>query len=441
MKIGIYVQSCYAKANYKQESFNIRLFAGIEVVADTLRRGGHETGYCSEHNVDKFDVVLVTITAQCDWFSFIAERERWPVGKYKVVVGGAGMLNVRPFLPWFDVCVWGRAENIICGVVRNIDSCHLLGGCVAESKKFNPNEKYKINQADGVYPHEIGIGGHTKKEQVWQETGIGCKRKCKFCAYTWHRKNIVTKQSYSNDGLDVEFTMLDLDMSNNDWCKKSIRSIGLDGVSEKLRLMVNKPISNELLHEFIRKKAKYGNGEQVKFFNVVGYPGESEDDYLELLSCLKRADDSLGGVGKMSCLFGFSPFRAMPATPAALWPMSKRDFRKQSISKFLKKPTMPGNVFFQGKSIWAVEWMGTDSLSGVMVDAIALRGTEEDIDNVGKISRTKKFWSASAKSKKATIENCFDVDALFSEYALEKYPVRYLESYVENKKIMKKQNA
>ncbi len=437
MKIGIYVQSHYAKANYKQESFNIRLFAGVEVVADALRRGGHDIRYCSEYNVNKFDIILISITAQCDWFSYISERERWPGGSYKVIVGGAGCLNIRPFLKWFDVCVWGRGEDIICNVVDNIDSCHGLQGCVAESQKFKASKSYNIHQAGGVYLHKIKIGNHTKKEQVWQETGIGCKRKCKFCAYTWHRKNIITGQSYSNDGLDVEFTMLDLDIDSTDWCKKSIRNIGLDGVSERLRKMVNKPISKELLIEFIYKKSKFGNGEQVKFFNVVGYPFEAADDYSELLESLRLADDKVNGEGKMSCLFGFTPFRAMPATPAALWPMPQRDFRRQSISHQLKKHTMPGNVFFQGESIWAVEWMGTDSLSGVILDAIALRGSEKDIENVGKISRTKKFWTASAKNKEATLRQYFDVDFLMGEFSLDTYPVNYLHGYISNEKIMR----
>ena len=437
MKIAIYVNSKFAKANYKKESYNMRLFAGVEIVKDVLERGGFTVYYCSEQNVNKFDIILVSITAQCDWYQYIQERERWPAGGYKVVVGGAGLLNVRPFLKWFDVCVWGRAENIILKVVKNIDSCHGFNDCVAESIKFSTNEKYIINQTCEPYKHKIKIGQNTRKEQYWKETGVGCKRKCKFCAYTWHRRNIKAQGSYSNDGLDVEFTMLDLDMSSINWCTKSIRNIGLDGVSERLRKKVNKPISKQMLIDFIYKKAKYGNGEQVKFFNVVGYPTECDQDYDELLEVLTYAEEKLNGGGKISVLLGNSPFRAMPATPAAIWAMPQRDFRRNSVCKYLKKPSMPGNVFFQGTSIWAVEWMGTDSLSSVILDAIALRGTENDIVNVAKLARTKKFWTLSSKKKEATLRLYFDVDSLMKEYDINSYPVKYLAGIIENKKIMR----
>jgi len=437
MKIGIYIQQKYAKANYSSESFGVRLFAGVEVVADVLRRSGLEVGYCMSGTVSRFDIILVSITAQCDWFAYIREREKWPRGNYKVIVGGAGVLNVRPFLPWFDVCVWGRAEDVIVDVVNNIDSCHGLGGCVAQSSRFSPCDTYTIRQAGRVYPHEIKIGEHTRKEQSWQETGIGCRRKCKFCAYTWHRAHIDNGESYANDGLDVEFTMLDLDIDSDVWCKSSIRSIGLDGVSERLRMLVNKPISGGLLEKFIYKKAKYGNGEQVKFFCVVGYPTESLDDYREFLETLSRVDDRLNATGKMSILLGCSPFRAMPATPAALWPMPMHDFRAKSISSQLKRPGMPGNVFFQGRSIWAVEWMGTDSLCSVVLDAVALRGIESDADAVGAIARTRRFWAAGSRQKMATLERVFDVNRLMGAFELETYPVSYLSGYVDNRKIMR----
>lgn len=41
MKICAYVQTKYAKQTYKNESYNTRLFAGIAVVIDILRRAGH----------------------------------------------------------------------------------------------------------------------------------------------------------------------------------------------------------------------------------------------------------------------------------------------------------------------------------------------------------------------------------------------------------------
>jgi len=233
--------------------------------------------------------------------------------------------------------------------------------------------------------------------------------------------------------------MLDLDMASNDWVKKNIRNIGIDGVSERLRKMVNKPISKALLNEFIDKKIIMGNGGQVKFYCVVGYPTESDDDYLELLNNIRGAEERTKGKAgnKFPFLFAPTPFRAMPATPAALWPMSTRDFRKRSISGALKSSGNPGNVFFQGEHIWAVEWMGTDSVYSVYLDAIALRGVESDSDNVAKISRSKKFHTASGNSKRATLEAVFDIKKLMGGFNLDNYPVNYLHGYLDNSKIMR----
>ena len=85
LKIAIYVNSTFAKANYKSESYNMRLFAGIEIIRDVLTRNGYSVEYCSEYSVTSYDIILVSITAQCGWFSFIKERLRWPNGKYKAV--------------------------------------------------------------------------------------------------------------------------------------------------------------------------------------------------------------------------------------------------------------------------------------------------------------------------------------------------------------------
>ena len=121
MRIGTYILSKYAKQTYKKECFNVRTNAGIAVVIDILRKAGYEVEWCSSANVHKYDVVLFSMTSDCDWWEFIAERIKWAKGNYKVVVGGAGVLNVRPFLPYVDYFVLGRAENVIDKLIIALD--------------------------------------------------------------------------------------------------------------------------------------------------------------------------------------------------------------------------------------------------------------------------------------------------------------------------------
>lgn len=99
LKIGIYVLNKYAKQTYSKECYNVRLNAGMAVVCDILKRAGFTNiDYCSAATAHKFDMVMYSVTSDCDWWEFIAERVTWQKGDYKVCVGGQGVLNPRPFL-------------------------------------------------------------------------------------------------------------------------------------------------------------------------------------------------------------------------------------------------------------------------------------------------------------------------------------------------------
>jgi len=121
IKIGIYVMMKNVKRSNHKDSYNKRINAGIEIVKDILIRQGYTNiSYCSEHNVNNFNIILHSITSACDWYPFIRERIKWNIGNYKVIIGGAGVLNVRPFIEYADYFVLGRAENIINKLVDAI---------------------------------------------------------------------------------------------------------------------------------------------------------------------------------------------------------------------------------------------------------------------------------------------------------------------------------
>ena len=89
MKICAYVLTRFAKQNYKNESYNIRINAGMQVVIDILKRIGYSVDFAGSATVHQYDVVLWQCTSDCDWWEFLAERVHWKKGNYKVVVGGA----------------------------------------------------------------------------------------------------------------------------------------------------------------------------------------------------------------------------------------------------------------------------------------------------------------------------------------------------------------
>lgn len=431
--IAIYVPQRYAKGNYKRDSFHTRLHRGIHVVKDALERAGREVGYCSMSTAHDYDVVLVSMTDALDWFPFIEERRQWAESSTIVIAGGAGFLNVRPFLQWFDIGVFGRAEGIIVPLVDAISKGEEFSHpSVCYSKTFDPFDDFQVSQSSVPYPHPVQPPPANHRDagkDAWVEGPLGCKRKCWFCAYTWHRQPLAGVEDPSYEGEATEATMLDLDPATAaSW--PFIRHVGLDGLSQRLRFAMNKRITREMFWAWFGGLAASGKKpHQVKLYNVVGIPSEETDEWFEHLDDLARIDSALPDADpKWSIVLQSTPFMSMPATPAAVWPMSKRNYRGL-VSRTLQKPGMPGNTYFQGRALWAVESSGTESLATAMVRALALRGIEEDASLAERIATTRRFWTARMGARVANMEKYGDMDRLFKAYTWETVPTRYLHTY------------
>lgn len=444
MKICAYVQETYAKETYKNECLDARQFVGLRVIIDCLERGGYEVEYAGISTVHRYDVVLVSLTSDCDWWSFIAERTRWQRGSYKVIIGGAGLLHITPFLPFGDYFMFGRGEDLILPLVQGIDHDGGFGHeSVACASTFSPDRIYRIAQANAAYPNRVRLSG----DRSFAEGAIGCNHKCLFCGYTWHRKFVSPYKDYRmEDSLfgniaDKERAMLDL--HENPGCVDfaHLRTTAIDGMSERLRVMVNKPITKAIMLEFLDAMLRYpGKAHQLKFYNIVGYPTESEDDWMEFLDTLREADERAPKRDtQWSIVLHSTPFRAMPATPMACAPMSYRNYRGE-LGRVLGAG-LRGNLIYQGRSLWSVESMGTESLPTVILSAIAHRGQESDTESIIRVSRARKFWSSSMAVRVATLERYFDVGTLFGEFTAKTLPSRYLRTYATVEKLWPNGNA
>lgn len=433
MKICAYVQEGYAKANYKNECMETRQFAGLRVIIDALERAGYAVEWAGIATVHFYDIVLVSLTADCDWWSYIGERQKWQKGNYKVIVGGAGVLHITPFLQYGDYFSLGRGEKSVVNLVKALDDkCDIGDDSIVDSATFTENNIYHIAQADNPYPYTIALYNRTKG---FKEGAIGCNHKCLFCGYTWQRKFCSPNEYYAmSDSLfgnieDKERAMLDIQKYPDSVNFSRLRTTAIDGMSERLRYMVNKRISRETMVEFLtRMILSDAKPHQLKLYNIIGYPTETDEDWYEFADTLREADNACPKKDKQwSVVLHSTPFRAMPATPLACAPMSKRNYRGE-IGRILGKG-LKGNLIYQGRNIWSVESMGTDSLSTVMLSAIAHRGKREDAENIAKLCTNKKFWSANSAVKEATLERYFDMDYLFGEFTADTLPSRYLHTY------------
>jgi radical SAM superfamily enzyme YgiQ (UPF0313 family) len=436
VKIAAYVVEKHAKQAYKNESIDGRAFIGFKMILDSISRAGYDYTWAGKDTIHKYDIVLVSITSDFDWWTFLKERLLWKKKNYIVIAGGAGVLNIRPLLPFVDFFVLGAGQKIIVELLNAIKNNQAFQhNSVIESETFNIEKDYYINQ-EPKYPYEIKIDDN----YTYKQEDIGCNHKCMFCGYTWHRKRNnntafkwdATKYDISN----AEAAILDYYMGliNVDFSK--LISTAIDGFSERLRFFVNKKISKEILNKFLKDMiaCETAKPHKVKFFNLVGLPTETKEDWKEFIENLDSTKELSTSNGKQwGLILHSTPFRAMPGTPMATAPVSYKNYRKE-ISKYLGAK-YKGNIIYKNKVLWAVESMGTESLSTVIESMIMHRGTEEDTENILKLCKSKKYWNSSSIIKQKTLEKYFDVYKLFQTYNAQTLPNRYIKTYAQIEKI------
>ena len=71
-KICAYVQDFYAKQTYKNECMDTRSFMGLRVIIDSLESNGYVVEYAGKATVHQYDYVLVSLTSDCDWWTYIS---------------------------------------------------------------------------------------------------------------------------------------------------------------------------------------------------------------------------------------------------------------------------------------------------------------------------------------------------------------------------------
>ncbi len=343
-------------------------------------------------------------------------------------------MHVAPFVPFADYFSLGRGEESVINLVKKLDGKQgIFDDSIICSNSFSLDNIYRIKQGK---PYEYPV---LLKNGSFCEKTIGCNHKCLFCGYTWHRKFCSPYKSYKMDDelfggiADKELAMLD--MKNGEQIDLSkLRTTAIDGMSERLRYMVNKRISKEMLIDFLKSCINSdAKPHQIKLYNIVGYPTETDEDWNEYVETLAAADDDVKHEKQWCFLLNCTPFRPMPATPLACAPASKRNYRGE-IGRILGQH-LKGNIIFQGNALWSVEGMGTDSLSTVMLSMIAHRGSSQDAENIVRICKTPKFWSAPSAVREATLEKYFDMDTLFGEYTETTLPSRYLRTYAQIEKM------
>src|SRR5512141_2139093 len=250
-----------SKRRSDDDSFDGLGNMGVEVIADVLKRAGMAVGYCSPESAHEHCVVLVSMTSTYDLLAFtqaVGKLPSWKLGgrKFKVVAGGAGMQNPTTVRRWIDYAAFGRADGFAVDLIAAaLDGRPFANPSVMNLPDLTPAT---LGQSE-LYPH--AIKGRT-------ESFMGCKRKCKFCHYSWARKYRGPAGDYLQTSVSAASPEVTWDRLLGIDRKHGRIRTALDGFSERLRHVYGKQITNDDVVAGIEKAGAFGGVTTVLAYNI-----------------------------------------------------------------------------------------------------------------------------------------------------------------------------
>lgn len=330
----------YAPLRQRREdnSFDGNDNMGAKVIADALTRAGLRVGYVTPESATTVPLVLISLTSTNDVYALLESvklRADWQPGArtFKVLAGGFGMQNPTAIRHYIDYAAFGRAHEWAADLVRTLlarkEPEH---ESVMDMRTFNP---VRMSQAE-MYPHEV---------EGFKEEFTGCPLKCKFCHYTYARKHAGSDASYDQGGVYSQ-SMLTGGGSPEvtwpqllTWPKKAGRvRVAIDGLSERLRYLYGKRISNADIIAGINQMGSYGpNATTLLVYNIVNFPGETDADYQEFVSTVNQANPKY----RVILVLHSTPFRPSLATPMQWEPVSiEPDWSKRRAKVIVDRPNL-----------------------------------------------------------------------------------------------------
>lgn len=277
---------------------------------------------------DGHDGCLVSSVHPLDARKLERMRRKYP----RLYVGGPGALSPGAY---------EAADAVVLGDYRAFVDA-LPDRALSLSNVYIPSAPAPV-EIDQSFPWETSgrYRGEDGRLQVF--CSRGCKHRCKFCQTGWsidyqehpRPEEILNlppgKYNYVSNALDdLSFwpslppgTCGSHHLRNIDPEAFSgrVARIGVEGVSERLRRYVAKPISDEIL---VDKTLALGeHGVQVRWFLIAGLPTETWEDWLDLMECVKAY---VVNHRKGTLQLSFTAYCPEPSTPLRDKPYSDEYF-------------------------------------------------------------------------------------------------------------------
>ena len=220
-----------------------------------------------------------------------------------ILIGGMGALSPG--------ALGERGATVVLGDYRRFLSVLLDKGLEVASEL--PNVYHRNQSDDHIVEIDHSFPWHEAGKQIGMDDryGIylsrGCKRRCAFCQVGWAQEysehpepdsiprdlppskinyitNALSEVSFADSLPRGDFASDSFDAVRGRSPLVRMVRIGVEGISERLRRAVGKPISNEdLVNVTCRLQSE---GRDVKWFLIAGLPGERADDWLEFRDTL-----------------------------------------------------------------------------------------------------------------------------------------------------------
>jgi len=271
-----------------------------------------------------------------------------------IALGGGGTISPAAYGTAPDVICLGHGETFLPLLANDPPATLKLPNA------WIPGDTRPVTIAPGAPWNCPPIQDSDGAYRIW--LAHGCPRRCAFCptgwAYTYEQTPdpelaIRTAASLHHRGLKISYITNDLALHpfadrlpptlHASLSLAALRRglpaahqirIGVEGVSERIRRAVGKPISNA---ELVDSAAWLcANKHSIRWFMIAGLPGETDDDWHELRNLLQQLKRRLTkGVVALS----FTAFHHHPCTPLAGQPLD--DTYWQRFRSF-------GSWFFDG---------------------------------------------------------------------------------------------
>lgn len=404
IKIGIYVftEKVKKRTTRKNLYFDSEKYNGFKHIILEANAIG-DISYVSRETINTVDYVLISITSFMDVFNLLNELTGIDI-QSKVIVGGAGVLNIRPYRHLIDYAVFRRGERCIAPIIFN--------------EKLPSNVYSRRDDPEFTGTYELG----SLKEFIGNEISVGCQKKCFFCSYGWTNKYVSTvDHGYKSGVSDKEDWFKDFDWQH---------SVGtgavtaLDGVTEFTRKKVNKYVSDEEITQKMLRAYEIESEKRlsVKIFNIIGYPWEDKNTNVNaIVEAVKLANKNIGR--RFILTLSFNHFTPMLMTPLQNEKFNMINFRDK-IHQTYFYDCGDFHIYidpYASSNVYAFE------------NCILERAFEKDTKKIVNILLSKKYRNMSNFEKELVLRKHFSDFLYLSESPVENikpfYKTNFMSQY------------